>query len=70
LARDLALREPKYNKTAAYCHFGREPFEENGMKFFSWEQVVDLTTYAAMTGAQVETEVAAKKDAILTKWVD
>merc|ERR1712039_221039 len=36
LARDLALRQPKYNKTAAYCHFGRQPFEENGMKFFSW----------------------------------
>merc|ERR1712199_116814 len=25
LARDLNLREPKYNKTAAYCHFGRQP---------------------------------------------
>uniref|UniRef100_A0A3B4WR40 methionine adenosyltransferase n=1 Tax=Seriola lalandi dorsalis TaxID=1841481 RepID=A0A3B4WR40_SERLL len=28
LARDLALRQPKYNVTAAYCHFGREPYAE------------------------------------------
>merc|ERR1712021_100312 len=42
LARDLNLREPKYNKTAAYCHFGREPFEQDGMKFFSWENCVPL----------------------------
>merc|ERR1712232_596884 len=70
LARDLALREPKYNKTAAYCHFGREPFVENGMKYFSWEDPVDLTKYASMAGADVEKEVADKKEEILTKWVD
>lgn len=70
LARDLSLREPKYNKTAAYCHFGRQPFEEDGMKFFSWEDVVDLNKYAEMSGAAVEAEVAAQKEAILTKWVD
>merc|ERR1719331_3413937 len=28
LARDLALRQPKYNVTAAYCHFGRDPYTE------------------------------------------
>jgi len=70
LARDLNLREPKYNKTAAYCHFGREPFEENGMKFFSWEDPVDLTKYASMSSDEVEKEVADKKEEILTKWVD
>merc|ERR1712238_502585 len=70
LARDLSLREPKYNKTAAYCHFGREPFEENGMKFFSWEDPVELTKYASMSEAEVQAEVTAKKDEILTKWVD
>merc|ERR1712028_296691 len=43
LARDLSLREPKYNVTAAYCHFGREPFEKDGMKFFSWEKSIDLS---------------------------
>merc|ERR1712003_74905 len=61
LARDLNLREPKYNKTAAYCHFGRQPFEENGMKFFSWEDVVDLTKYTKMSGSEVEAEVTARK---------
>jgi len=70
LARDLVLREPKYNKTAAYCHFGREPFEEDGMKFFSWEEPIDLTAYAAMSGEDVAKEVEGKKEEILTKWVD
>eukprot|EP00980_Cylindrotheca_fusiformis_P017335 scaffold5380_cov131-Cylindrotheca_fusiformis.AAC.12 len=70
LARDLVLREPKYNKTAAYCHFGREPYEENGMKYFSWEDPVDLTKYASMVASDIELEVAEKKGDILTKWVD
>jgi len=70
LARDLNLREPKYNKTAAYCHFGREPFEQDGMKFFSWENCVPLEQYASMTASELEAEVASKKEAILTKWVD
>merc|ERR1711879_978723 len=26
IAMSLALREPKYQETAAYCHFGREPY--------------------------------------------
>jgi len=70
LARDLSLREPKYNVTAAYCHFGREPFEKDGMKFFSWEDPVDLSKYASMSGADVEADVTAQESAILTKWVD
>merc|ERR1712085_209750 len=70
LARDLSLREPKYNKTAAYFHFGREPFEENGMKFFSWEDVVDLSKYSSMSAADVAKAVADNKAAILKKWVD
>merc|ERR1712157_404677 len=70
LARDLQLRQPKYNKTAAYCHFGREPFEEDGKTYFSWEKVVDLSKYASMSEAEVQAEVTAKKDEILTKWVD
>merc|ERR1712032_340603 len=70
LARDLALREPKYNKTAAYCHFGRDPFEENGLQYFSWEEVIDLTKYTGMSGSEVEAEVTAKKEEILTEWVD
>jgi len=70
LARDLQLRQPKYNKTAAYCHFGREPFEEDGKTYFSWEKVVNLSKYADMDTAEVENEVASKKEDILTKWVD
>lgn len=70
LARDLALREPKYNVTAAYCHFGREPFVKDGMKFFSWEDPVDLAKYTSMTTADVDAELVAKKEEVLTKWVD
>ena len=31
IAKALQLKEPKYVETAAYCHFGREPREENGI---------------------------------------
>merc|ERR1712071_690445 len=31
IAVSLALREPKYQETAAYCHFGREPVTKNGI---------------------------------------
>merc|ERR1712134_146615 len=33
IAISLALREPKYQETAAYGHFGREPYTKNGIKF-------------------------------------
>merc|ERR1711862_551256 len=36
IATSLALREPKYQETAAYCHFGREPYTQDGIKFFEW----------------------------------
>jgi len=70
LARDLALREPKYNKTAAYCHFGREPFEEDGKKFFSWEKCVDLSKYAVIKADDVAKILEEKKEDVLKKWVD
>jgi len=70
LARDLQLRQPKYNKTAAYCHFGREPFEEDGKTYFSWEKVIDLSKYAGMSTDEVSQEVSEKQEEILTKWVD
>ena len=38
IAQSLALREPKYQETAAYCHFGREAVTKNLVwqrKFFS-----------------------------------
>ena len=68
LARDLQLRQPKYNVTAAYCHFGREPYEKDGMKFFSWENAKDLKKYAGMDSAQVS--AALQSSNYLTKWVD
>merc|ERR1711982_263337 len=46
IAMSLALREPKYQETAAYCHFGREAVTKNGIKFFEWENAKDLTVQA------------------------
>merc|ERR1712228_725425 len=70
LARDLSLREPKYNVTAAYCHFGREPYTKDGMKFFAWEDAKDLSKFTGMTAAAVASEIASGKEAVLAKWVD
>jgi len=70
LARDLQLREPKYNVTAAYCHFGRDHYEKDGMKFFSWENAVDLSKYAEMTAEDVAKNLAENHAAVLKKWVD
>jgi S-adenosylmethionine synthetase len=64
----LALREPKYQESAAYCHFGREPVTKNGIKFFEWENAKDLKKYQSMNSAQVE--AALKSSNYLTKWVD
>merc|ERR1711879_444466 len=68
IAMSLALREPKYQETAAYCHFGREPYTKDGIKFFEWENAKDLTKYASMDSAQVGE--ALKSSNYLTKWVD
>ena len=70
LARDLALRQPKYNVTAAYCHFGRDPYTEGDLKYFAWEDAKDLSKYTKMTGAQIEKELSSQKSEVLTKWVD
>merc|ERR1711861_91442 len=68
LAVSLALREPKYQETAAYGHFGREPYTKNGIKFFEWENAKDLTKYQKMTSAHVTAELTSSN--YLTKWVD
>merc|ERR1711975_141007 len=68
IAMSLALREPKYQETAAYCHFGREPVTKDGIKFFEWENAKDLSKYAGMTADQVTAEL--KGSNYLTKWVD
>merc|ERR1712144_120397 len=48
IAKSLALREPKYQITAAYGHFGRKPYTEGGKKFFEWENAKDLKKYGSM----------------------
>jgi S-adenosylmethionine synthetase len=68
IAVSLALREPKYQETAAYCHFGREPYTKDGIKFFEWENSKDISKYASMDSEQVTTALAASN--YLTKWVD
>merc|ERR1711903_107688 len=68
IALSLALREPKYQETAAYCHFGREAVTKNGMKFFEWENAKDLKKYASMDSTKVTAELASSN--YLTKWVD
>jgi len=68
IAVSLALREPKYQETAAYCHFGREPYTKDGKKFFEWENAKDMSKYAAMSSAEVTT--ALKASNYLSKWVD
>jgi len=68
IAQSLALREPKYQETAAYCHFGREAFTKDGIKFFEWENAKDLSKYKSMNSAQVTAELKASN--YLTKWVD
>merc|ERR1712110_1200289 len=68
IAVSLALREPKYQETAAYCHFGREPYTKDGVKYFEWENAKDLKKYAPMSSEQVTTALAESN--YLTKWVD
>merc|ERR1712072_532933 len=68
IAVSLALREPKYQETAAYCHFGRQPVTKDGIKFFEWENAKDLSKYKGMNSAQVD--AALKGSNYLTKWVD
>jgi len=68
IALSLALREPKYQVTAAYCHFGRDPYTKDGIKFFEWENCKDLSKYVGNESAQVT--AALKGSNYLTKWVD
>merc|ERR1712014_118457 len=67
IALSLALREPKYQDTAAYCHFGRKPYTKNGIKFFEWENAKDLSKYKGMNTEQVQAELKASN--YLTKLV-
>merc|ERR1739845_96622 len=68
IAVSLALCEPKYQETAAYCHFGRTPYTKDGLKFFEWENPKDLSRYQTMDSEQVSS--ALRDSNYLTKWVD
>jgi S-adenosylmethionine synthetase len=68
IATSLALREPKYQETAAYCHFGREAVTKNGIRFFEWENAKDISKYSKMGSADVA--AALKASNYLAKWVD
>merc|ERR1712187_645306 len=68
IAMSLALREPKYQETAAYCHFGRESYTKDGRKYFEWENAKDLKKFKDMSSEQVA--AALKSSNYLTKWVD
>merc|ERR1711865_849358 len=68
IAQSLALREPKYKVTAAYCHFGRAPYTENGIKYFEWENSKDLAKYVSMDSAKVSAALTSSN--YLAKWVD
>jgi len=70
LAVSLALREPKYQESAAYCHFGRAPYTKDGIKFFEWENAKDLAKYTTVTSADVAAERVTKSAEVLQKWVD
>lgn len=35
----LALKNPIYQPTAAYGHFGRDPYVKDGIQFFPWEKI-------------------------------
>merc|ERR1711881_12932 len=68
IAKSLQLREPKYQITAAYGHFGRKAYTENGRKYFEWENPADLTKFSKMNEAEIQAEL--KKSNYLQKWVD
>lgn len=36
------LTNPIFSPTAAYGHFGREPYVENGIQFFGWEKLDEV----------------------------
>merc|ERR1711924_99811 len=49
----------KYQVTAAYGHFGRKAYTENGMKFFEWENPVDLSKFSTMNEAEIQAALEA-----------
>ncbi len=44
IVRRFGLKNPIYAPTAAYGHFGREPYVKDGMQFFGWEKLDAVPT--------------------------
>jgi S-adenosylmethionine synthetase len=42
IIEELKLKNPIYSPTASYGHFGRKPYNENGLEFFTWEKVKNM----------------------------
>jgi len=70
ITQDLALRQPKYVQTAAYCHFGREPWNDGDIQYFSWERATDLSDWAHKGSEAVAAALKKEKAHVLKKWVD
>jgi S-adenosylmethionine synthetase len=68
IAQSLQLREPKYQVTAAYGHFGRAPYTKNGIKYFEWESPADLTRFTKMNNVEIQAQLEGSN--YLQKWVD
>lgn len=39
IVEKFGLKNPIFSPTASYGHFGREPYTENGVEFFTWEKL-------------------------------
>ena len=47
IVRRFGLKAPIYAPTAAYGHFGREPYVKDGIQFFGWEKLDAVDTLRA-----------------------
>ena len=50
IVRRFGLKNPIYTPTAAYGHFGREPYVKDGIQFFGWEKLDAVDTLRAAFG--------------------
>ena len=50
IVRRFGLKNPIYAPTAAYGHFGREPYVKDGIQFFGWEKLDAVDTVRSAFG--------------------
>ena len=50
IVRRFGLKAPIYAPTAAYGHFGREPYVKDGLQFFGWEKLDAVADLKAAFG--------------------